>query len=98
MAPLAALLLLIPAADPARLPPPSARMVDFVADVRPLFVKHCYACHGPNKQKSGFRLDAKADALKGGDLGQAIVPGKSADSPLVRSVAGTGEPAMPPGE
>ena len=56
--------------------------------MRPLLVKHCYACHGPDKQKGGLRLDQKADALKGGDDGAVIVAGKGADSPLVRLTAG----------
>ena len=66
----------------ADLPPPANRRIDFARDVRPLFVKHCFSCHGPDKQRSGLRLDRKADALKGGDDGAAIVAGKSADSLL----------------
>src|SRR6266568_4979007 len=65
-----------PAVEPGRRP------VDFETDVRPIFAKACYACHGPQKQKSDFRLDQKAAALKGGDIGVAIVPGKAGDSPL----------------
>ena len=72
--------------------------IDFVADVRPLFAKHCYACHGPSKQKSGFRLDVRADAFRGGDAGKAILPGRGAASPLVKFIAGTEEPVMPPGK
>lgn len=73
--------------------------VDFVRDVRPIFEKHCYACHGPNKQRSGFRLDVKSEALRGGDTHQpAIVPKKSADSPLFRMVSGkNSDTPMPPG-
>ena len=71
--------------------------VDFARDVKPIFAKSCVSCHGAEKQKSGFRLDRKADALKGGDIGRAIVPGKAADSPLVRYVSGTDpDLAMPP--
>jgi mono/diheme cytochrome c family protein len=85
------------AADVPKLPPPAARPVDFAADVRPIFAAHCHACHGPEKQKSGFRLDTKEAALKGGDTGKAILPGKSADSPLIRYVAGLdADTVMPP--
>ncbi len=71
--------------------------IDFDRDVRPIFARSCLSCHGPAKQKSGFRLDRKADALKGGDNGKAIVPGKAADSPLVRYVSGTDpDLTMPP--
>ncbi len=75
----------------------AADPIDFDRDVRPLFAKACLSCHGAEKQKSGFRLDRKADALAGGDLGKAIVPGKAADSPLFRYVSATdGDLVMPP--
>jgi mono/diheme cytochrome c family protein len=71
--------------------------IDFTRDVRPIFAKHCVSCHGPDKQRGGLRLDRKADALKGGDNGAAIVPGKAAASPLVRLVSGADkDTVMPP--
>jgi len=73
---------------------------DFVRDVRPLFEKHCYACHSGESPKSGLRLDVKAAAFGGGDAwGAAIVPGSSDESPLVRFARGD-EPRMrmPPPE
>ena len=65
----------------ADLPPAAARPIDFDRDVRPLFVQHCYACHGPDKQKGGLRLDRKADALEGGDDGAVIVAGQGGRQP-----------------
>lgn len=78
--------------------PPSARQpVDFDRDVKPIFVQHCLSCHGSDKQKGGLRLDRKADALKGGDSGPAIVPGKLAESSLLRLVSGEDkDTVMPP--
>ena len=65
----------------------AAERVDFVRDVRPIFVKHCYACHGAEKQKSGFRLDVKAAARRGGELyGVSIRAGDAASSPLIQLV------------
>jgi len=75
----------------AQLPPAVERSVDFVGEVRPLFQRSCYSCHGPEKQKSGFRLDVKSEALKGGEHGVAIVPGRSAESRLVQWVGGLEE-------
>ena len=76
---------------------PSAEPVDFEREVRPILVRSCLPCHGDQKQRSGFRLDRKADALKGGDLGRAIVPGKASESPLYRYVSGVDpDLAMPP--
>ena len=76
--------------SPAKSAKPSGK-VDFAKDVRPLFEKHCYECHGPKKQESGYRLDVKAAALKGGDVGRAIVPGKSSESLLIQAVTDTAE-------
>ena len=73
----------------AELPPAAKRQVDFVKDIQPIFSKTCYECHGSEKQKSGLRLDEKAAALKGGDTGPLLVPGKSAESLLVQVVVGT---------
>jgi len=75
-----------------------ARGVDFERDVKPLFQEHCLDCHGPEKQRGALRLDARALAFKGGDeLGPAILPGKSHESPLFRLVSGVDADAkMPP--
>src|SRR5258706_1646989 len=81
----------------ADLPAPAKKTIDFETDVRPIFVAACYSCHGPQKQKSDFRLDRRAAALKGGDNGLAIVPGKSADSPMIQRVASSSKAErMPP--
>ncbi len=62
---------------PGAVPP---RDVDYATEVRPLLAEHCYKCHGPVKQEAGLRLDRRAAA----DL--VIVPGKSAQSELIRRV------------
>jgi hypothetical protein len=73
--------------------------VDFSRDVRPIFVRACYSCHGAQKQRGSLRLDRKIDAFKGGSLGNDIVPGKSADSLLLRAVSGLERDlVMPPKE
>src|SRR5687768_8673197 len=86
---------LIPAAE---LPPAAARPVDFVKDIQPLLADACLKCHGPEKQKNGYRVDVKSIALKGGDThGVAIIPGNSGESPLIHFVAGLDEEMkMPP--
>ncbi len=69
-------------------------------DVRPVLAAHCVGCHGPTKQKGGLRLDRKVDALRGGDGGASIVPGKPADSLLLKKVRSTdaGEQMPPDGD
>ena len=75
----------------------AVRSAEFEAQVRPVFARSCVGCHGPQKQKSGLRLDRRADALKGGDSGPAIIPGVPDRSPLLARVAAH-DPAerMPP--
>src|SRR5271165_4730814 len=73
------------------------RRIDFDRDVRPILAEHCYACHGPSKQKAGLRLDRKPAAFQGGDSGLVIVPGKANDSLVVRLTAGLEDDrVMPP--
>jgi uncharacterized membrane protein len=59
----------------------------FAEKVQPIFAAKCYGCHGPEKQKSGYRLDTPELALKGGKSGKpAIKPGDPLESHLVRLI------------
>ena len=58
----------------------------FENSIRPLLVENCVKCHGPKKSESGLRLDSKQAALKGGESGPVIVPGKIAESLLITAV------------
>ncbi len=62
------------------------RPIDFDRQVQPIFKAHCIGCHGPGKQRGGLRLDT-ADALRGGDAGVVIVPGKSGQSLLIKKIS-----------
>ncbi len=85
------------AVAPASLPPAPARPVDFAQEVRPILSTRCHPCHGPEKQKSGLRLDTAASARQGGELGPDILPGKSAESRLIHFVSGLDpDRIMPP--
>ena len=87
----------LPLAAELELPPPATGKVDYVKDVKPLLEKNCYECHGDEKQQAGLRLDLRQNALRGGDYGPVIVPGKSAESKLIRKlVDGDGGDQMPP--
>jgi cytochrome c553 len=88
--PLLGLGLALAASRPALPVEPPAPKVDaqagarfFETKVRPLLAAKCFACHGPQKQSSGLRLDARAPILQGGDSGPAIVPGHPEKSLLV---------------
>jgi mono/diheme cytochrome c family protein len=60
--------------------------VDYFRDVRPLLSVHCWRCHSHEAVKGGLRLDDRALALKGGDSGPALVPGKPDESLLLKLV------------
>lgn len=70
---------------------------DLATAAKAILDRSCITCHGPEKQKSGLRLDSHAAVLKGGKGGVAVVPGDAAKSPLVAAVAWTDEDTrMPP--
>ncbi|HSH94071.1 MAG TPA: c-type cytochrome domain-containing protein, partial [Roseimicrobium sp.] len=55
---------------------------------KPLLDANCTGCHGAEKAKGKYRLDAREAAIKGGSSGDpAIIPGKSESSPLVHYAA-----------
>ena len=88
-----------PPADPAKLPPPASRQVDFLRDVKPILDKACVGCHGLEKQRAGLRLDDRDEAFKGGNSGPAFKPGDSRNSRLIHAVAGLdADLRMPPGK
>jgi mono/diheme cytochrome c family protein len=75
------------------LPPAANTKVDYEKDVKPILAQNCYSCHGDAVQQSGLRLDLRQNALRGGDYGPVIIPGKSAESKLIKRVV-DGDGAM----
>ena len=71
---------------PARAQPAA---VDYERDVRPILAANCFGCHGPRQAQSGLRLDLRQNALRGGDYGVVIVPGKASESKLIKRVTGS---------
>lgn len=61
----------------------------FEKRIRPVLVDRCHSCHSSAapKLKAGLKLDSLEDALKGGDSGPALVPGKPEKSPLIEAVS-----------
>src|SRR2546427_1417035 len=60
----------------------AADSVDFNRQVKPILESSCLSCHGAEKPKGKLSLVTRAGALKGGDKGPALVPGKPRESPL----------------
>ena len=85
--------------DVTKLPPPSPQKdVTFAKDIKPIFEKACFKCHGEEKQKAKLRVDSVEAIKKGSENGEVIVVGKSDKSSLVHSVAGLVEDMMMPPE
>ncbi|MFM8272733.1 MAG: DUF1549 domain-containing protein, partial [Gemmata sp.] len=82
--PLAALALLLApqlaAADATKGP-------TFEGDVLPILNAHCLQCHGGVHQKNGLDLRTLPAALKGGQSGAVIVPGRPDESLLWKKLA-----------
>ncbi len=78
--------------------PRTVTKIDFAKDVQPILAAHCAKCHGSENPKGGLRVDRRDSLLSGGDgFGPAVVPGKSAESPLFQFVAGeNADLKMPP--
>ncbi len=81
---LAALPLVLSAADPAT--PDPAALELFERDVRPVLAARCFSCHGPQQQFSSLRVDSREALLKGGNRGPALIPGDAKLSLLARSI------------
>ncbi len=58
----------------------------FEKRIRPVLASECYECHDAKKQKGGLRLDYRDGWKKGGDSGDAIVPGQPEKSLLLKSI------------
>src|SRR5260370_7885878 len=73
--------------DVSKLPPPADKKgVSYAADIKPIFEKTCFKCHGPEKQKAKLRLDSLEAALKGIENGKVIEPGNSTKSAILHNI------------
>jgi hypothetical protein len=70
----------------------------FEKNVRPILIEKCQGCHGEKKQQAQLKLVSRDSLLKGGETGPAIVPGKPADSLLIKAISHSGDLKMPPKE
>lgn len=71
--------------------------IEFNRDIRPILSDKCFYCHGPDKnhRKADLRLDVRSNAIED----KAIVPGKAAESELIKRILTTdADDLMPPPE
>jgi hypothetical protein len=58
----------------------------FETRIRPVLATNCYSCHTTSRL-GGLQLDSRASLLKGGKSGPGFVPGKPAESLLMKAVS-----------
>src|SRR5690349_14015615 len=83
--------------DPAHVEKVQQGLALFKATVRGVLIENCIECHGGSEVESGFDLATRKGLVRGGAHGPAIIPGKSADSNVVRFIRHQEKPFMPDG-
>src|SRR6476619_7739257 len=61
--------------------------IDFTTEVKPIINKNCITCHGGVRQKGGFSLLFREEALAKTESGKrAIIPGDAANSEVIKRI------------
>ena len=69
--------------------------VDFETQIKPIFDKHCMACHGP-AAAGGLKLSDRESAFSKGKNGSRLVPGKAHESSIYNlAILPANDPKMP---
>ncbi len=73
-----------------------ALAVSFDTTVKPILEKSCFGCHDLQKSASGLVLESAESIFQGGVInGPVVLPGNSAESPLILYLRGDKKPRMP---
>ncbi|MBT5927610.1 MAG: hypothetical protein HOH33_13430 [Verrucomicrobia bacterium] len=75
--------------DVSKLPPASDKTVDFVKDIKPIFEKSCFSCHGVKPRAKGkYFMNNREKTIAGGSSDEkALIVGKSAKSPMIQMIS-----------
>jgi hypothetical protein len=89
-----------PLAAEERAAPTPEQLTFFESKIRPVLVTHCYECHAADAKivQGGLLIDSREGLLKGGDSGEAIVPGKVDESLLIKALRHDGIKMPPKGK
>ena len=63
----------------------AVKKIDFAKDIQPILEFNCVSCHKEGHDKGGLRLETRSLAIKGGDNGKTLTPGKPGESSLYTS-------------
>lgn len=69
---------------------------DYATHAAPLFAKYCAGCHNETEREGELVLQTFEHIVGEAPSGPLLVPGKSAESRLIKVLTGKEEPAMPP--
>jgi len=76
------------APDMSKLPPASTKTgVTYATDIKPILDNSCVKCHSGDKAKERLKLDTLEGVMKGSKDGKVVIPGDSAKSAVVQSIA-----------
>ena len=70
--------------------------LDFYRDVYPILKANCISCHNKTTTKAGLNMESPELMKKGGDTGPGLIPGKGAESLVVRAAAHLDEDLLMP--
>jgi WD40 repeat protein len=73
-----------------------AEDISFLRDVAPILKERCFACHSGAKKSGKYDMATFEKLLAGGTNGEAVSPGKLAESDLHALMVTTDERRMPP--
>jgi mono/diheme cytochrome c family protein len=69
----------------------------FDEKIHPVLAGTCFRCHGDQKVAGDLRVNSREALIAGGDSGPAIIPGKPAESLLIKAIKHADDvSAMPP--
>ncbi len=68
----------------------------FEQRIQPLLRESCLKCHGGERIRNNLDVSTRADLLRGGDHGPALVPGEPEKSLLIKAVRYQDNLHMPP--
>jgi hypothetical protein len=77
------------APDISKLPPAASQSgITFDEHIKKIIEPSCLKCHSGNRPKGRFVVATRESFIKGGDSDKpAVIPGKSAESPVIHYVA-----------
>src|SRR5262249_49309594 len=65
-------------------------------EVEPILISKCAFCHSGNLKEAKLDMATYETLMKGGKSGKPLVPGKSAESLMIKCAGKTEKPFMPP--